>query len=168
MRFIEQTYRNNKNYNGIVFLDRDGTINREVGYLKSIEQIEILPTVTEGIRLLNKRRIAVVIITNQPVVARGMITIAELKKINDALFEILRKNSVYLDAIYSCPHHPEKYHSDIPPHAMKFRIKCQCRKPGLSMYKKAMIDFGSPRILGVIGDQTRDIAAGKKPLIPHS
>lgn len=161
-KFIEQIYRKNKNYNGIVFLDRDGTINGEVKYLRSINQIEILPTVIEGLRLLNRNNIAVVVITNQPVVARGLITIEELKKINDRLFEILRKENAYIDAIYSCPHHPEKHHLDIPKHAMRFRIDCDCRKPGLAMFEKAASTFGSKKILGVIGDQARDVAAGKK------
>lgn len=160
--FIEQIYRNNKNYKGIVFLDRDGTINGEVDYLRSENQIEILPTVFEGIRLLNKREIAVVVITNQPVIARGLITIEELKNINNTLFEILRKENAYIDAIYSCPHHPEPDHPDIAPEAMKYRIKCECRKPGIAMHKKAMSVFGSKKILGVIGDNTRDIAAGEK------
>lgn len=164
--FIEQIYRNNKNYKGIVFLDRDGTINGEVKYLRSINQIEILPTVIEGLRLLNRNNIAVVVITNQPVVARGLITIEELKKINDRLFEILRKENAYIDAIYSCPHHPEPNHPDITPEATKYRIKCQCRKPGIAMHKKAMSFFGSQKILGVIGDNTRDIAAGEKLSAP--
>ncbi len=160
-KFIEQIYRKNKNYEGIVFLDRDGTINEEVDYLNSEMQTKILPTVVRGIQILNKKRIAVVVITNQPVIARGLITIDELKKINDTLFEDLKKEGAFIDAIYSCPHHPETNHSDIPPHAMKFRIECDCRKPGLAMYKKAISDFGLKKILGAIGDQTKDVVAGK-------
>lgn len=165
-RFIEQIYKNNKKYKGIVFLDRDGTVNDEVNYLSGVMQIAILPTVAEGIRLLNKKKIAVVITTNQPVVARGIITIKELKKINDALFETLKKEGAYLDAIYSCPHHPEMNHPDIPPNAIKYRIRCECRKPGLAMYKKALVIYGSPKMLGVIGDQTRDILAAKNLGVP--
>lgn len=160
-QFIEQIYRNSKNYKGIIFLDRDGTINEEVNYLRSKYQIEILPTVVEGLRLLNKKHIAVVVVTNQPVVARGLITIEDLKKLNDIMFENLRKERAYIDAVYSCPHHPERDHLDIPKRAMKYRMKCECRKHGLAMYKKALSVYGSPRILGVIGDQTRDVAAGK-------
>lgn len=160
-RFIEQVYRNNRNYKGIIFLDRDGTVNQEVDYLRSKYQIKILPTVIAGIRLLNKNKIAVVVITNQPVVARGIISIEELKKINDTLFEVLKKKGAFLDAIYSCPHHPEKHHPDIPKHAMKFRIVCLCRKPGTKMYEEAHKLYGSKEILGVIGDQTRDVVAGR-------
>lgn len=165
-RFIEQIYRDNKDYKGIVFLDRDGTVNEEVNYLSGVMQIKLLQRVVEGIRLLNKRRFAVVVITNQPVVARGLISVEDLKKVNDALFETLRKEGVYINAIYSCPHHPEPDHPDISSEAMKYRIKCECRKPGIAMYKKALSVYGSPKILGVIGDQTRDVAAGKKLSIP--
>lgn len=160
--FITQIYRNNKNYKGIIFLDRDGTINKEVNYLFDKAQIEILPFVPNGIRLLNRNNIAVVVITNQPVVARGVITIGELKKLNDILSERLKKEGAYVDAIYSCPHHPERNHPDIPPKAMKYRIVCECRKPGLLMYKKALSVYGSKKILGVIGDQTKDVLVGKK------
>ena len=114
-----------------------------------------------GIQILNKKRIAVVVIANQPVIARGLITVDDLKKINDTLVKKLAKESAYIDAIYSCPHHPERNHSDIPKRAMKYRIVCECRKPGPAMYKKAISDFGSKNILGVIGDQTKDVVAGK-------
>lgn len=160
--FIEQIYRNNKNYKAIAFLDRDGTINKEVNYLSSKAQIEILPHVSDGIEMLNQNNIAVVVVTNQPVIARGMITIPGLKKLNDTLVEKLKKEGAYIDAIYSCPHHPEKNHSDIPASAMKYRVKCECRKPGLTMYKRALSTYGLKKIFGVIGDQTKDVLAGKK------
>lgn len=160
--FITQIYRNNKGYKGIVFLDRDGTINKEVNYLSYKAQIEILPKVARGIRMLNQNNIAVVVITNQPAVARGLITIDDLKKLNDRLSKRLKKESAYIDAIYSCPHHPERNHPDIPEKAMKYRVKCECRKPGLLMYKNALSTYGLKKILGVIGDQTKDVLAGKK------
>lgn len=160
--FIEQIYRNTGDYEGIIFLDRDGTLIEDVNYLSDKEQIRILPTVSDGISLLNSNNIAVVVITNQPVVARGQVTINELKDVNDALVDVLKKENAFIDAIYSCPHHPERSHPDIPPYAMKYRIKCECRKPGVAMYKKALEEYGSPKILGVIGDQTKDVLAGKK------
>lgn len=163
---IEQIYRNNKAYRGIVFLDRDGTVNREVDYLQDRTQIEILPTVVEGIRLLNRRRIAIVIITNQPAVSRGLITIKGLKKINDILFEKLKRENAYINAIYSCPHHPERDHPDIPDYSMQYRLVCECRKPKLGMYKKALSVYGSKKIFGVIGDQTKDVLSGKKLKAP--
>lgn len=159
--FIEQIYSNNKAYKGIVFLDRDGTINEEVDHLNSEMQIKILPTVVKGIQILNKKRIAVVVITNQPVIARGLITVDDLKKINDTLVKELAKEGACIDAIFSCPHHPERNHYDIPKLVMGYRIVCECRKPALAMYKKALSIYGSKNILGVIGDQTKDVFAGK-------
>lgn len=161
-KFVEQIYRNSKKYQGIVFLDRDGTINQEINYLRDKKQIKILPGVADGITLLNKNNIAVAVITNQPVVARGIISIGDLKKINDFLVNELKRGNAHIDAIYSCPHHPEKNHPDIPKIAMKYRIRCSCRKPGIAMHKKALSLFGLKKVFGVIGDQTKDILAGEK------
>ncbi len=163
---IEQIYRNKKDYKGIIFLDRDGTINEELNYLRDKKQIRILPGVVDGIALLNKNNIAVVVITNQPVVARGLISIKDLEKLNNLLVDKLKKENAYIDAIYSCPHHPEKNHPDIPENAAKYRISCKCRKPGLAMFKLALSVFGSKKVFGVIGDQTKDILAGKKLKVP--
>lgn len=161
-QFIEQIYSINKKYNGIIFLDRDGTIIKEINYLRNKTEIEILPTVIQGIRLLNEKGIAVIIITNQPVIARGLLTINELKEINNELVKKFKNEDAQIDAIFSCPHHPEKNHPDIPKSAMKYRIFCNCRKPNLSMYKQALNKYGSINMLGVIGDQTRDILTGNK------
>lgn len=143
-------------------MDRDGVINREVDYLSSIKQIKILPTVIRGLKLFNKKNIAVVVITNQPVVARGIISTKDLREINNFLLEKLKKKGVFLNAIYSCPHHPERNHNDIPKRALRYRIICECRKPGILMYKKALSVYNYPKVLGMIGDQTRDVMAGKK------
>lgn len=160
--FVRQIYRNKKDYQGIIFVDRDGTINKDVSYLRDKTQIEILPHVAEGIALLNKENIAVVVITNQPVVARGYITIRGLKEINDTLVEYLMKENAYIDAIYSCPHHPERHHPDIPPSAMKYRIDCDCRKPKLAMLKKAARDFNiNLESAFIVGNTSRDIMTGK-------
>lgn len=159
--FIEQIYKKNKNYHGLIFLDRDGTLNYEVGYLSKLNQIKILPSVVKGLDFLNKNKIAVIVIANQPVVARGYVSVEGLKKINDRLTEILGKKNVYIDAIYSCPHHPEKNHRDIPAFAKKFRVKCKCRKPGLAMLERAFSAYKTKKIIGIVGDQTRDIMCGK-------
>lgn len=160
--FITQIYRNNKNYKGIVFLDRDGTINKDVNYLSDKAQIEILPKVPSGLRVLNQNSICVVVITNQPVVARGVITIRGLRKLNDTLSERLKKEGAYIDAIYSCPHHPERNHPDIPERAMKYRIVCECRKPKVAMLRKAVEDFNiNLETAFIVGDRTEDIKAGE-------
>lgn len=159
--FIEQIYRNSKNYRGIIFLDRDGTLNEEVEYLFDQKQLNILPAVIDAIRFLNERHIAVVVITNQPVIARGLATPTEVKKINDTLVERLRRENAFIDAIYSCPHHPEKDHRDIPPQAMQYRIVCECRKPGTLMLKKALEVYKNLKVVGMIGDHKRDIQTAK-------
>ena len=156
---IKQIFRNRKNYKGAIFIDRDGTINKPVGYLYKKEQLELLPTVAEGIRLLNDLQIAAIVITNQPVVAKGLITIAELKAINEHLSHLLSRENAYLDAIYSCPHHPDG--------AIKeFTGLCQCRKPNTLMCMQAMKDYKLSKILGIMGDSTRDFQLGKNLGIP--
>ena len=164
--FIEQVYKNTKNYRGVIFLDRDGTINVSVENLRSKADLKPLPDVARGIRLLNKERVAVIVITNQPAVARGDISIRELKEINDGLVEILKKEDANIDAIYSCPHHPETHHADIPEKSKKYRFQCECRKPGAAMCKRAISIYKQANILGVVGDQTRDIQMGKDLGVP--
>ena len=161
MNFIEQVYLNNKNYKGIIFVDRDGTINDDVNYLSDKSQIIIFPKVIEGIKLLNKYKIAVVVITNQPVVARGLLSIDELREINDLLVKKINAGGAFIEAIYSCPHHPENNHADIPAFAMKYRIDCDCRKPGTAMLKRAISIFGIKDKFGMIGDHERDVETAK-------
>lgn len=164
--FIEQIYYKQHDYSGVIFLDRDGTINKQVANLIKKQQVEILPKVIDSIKLLNKFNIAVVVITNQPLIARGIATIKQVEEINTYLVEKIYKRGGVINAIYSCPHHPEKNHPDIPPSAMKFRMNCNCRKPNTAMFSQAIKKFDSKRLLGMIGDHERDIIAGKKLKIP--
>lgn len=161
VNFIEQIFRTNHDYRGIIFLDRDGTINEEVNYLRGKMQLKILPKVAEAIRLLNKKKVAVVIITNQPVIARGYVSEKGVREINSELVNLLKKENAFIDAIYSCPHHPEQNHPDIPKKALKYRIDCECRKPGIAMALKAVNTFGVTKMLGFLGDQTGDIMTAK-------
>lgn len=146
-----------------VFLDRDGTlIDNKVEYISDPSRVHLLPGVARGIRKLNSNKIVLIIVTNQPVIARGMATIKDVKQINNTLTKILNKKQAYVNAIYFCPHHPEKHHPDIPQNAMKYRIECQCRKPMLAMFKKAVEDFNiNLEKVFIIGDNTRDVKAGK-------
>lgn len=145
-----------------VFLDRDGTLIKQTNYLSDPSQIHLLPKVTEGIKKLNSHNIIVIIVTNQPVIARGLATIDKVKLINNTLIEMLNKRKAYINAIYFCPHHPERHHSDIPPKAMKYRIDCDCRKPKIAMLKKAVSDFNiNLEKAFIIGDNSRDIKAGE-------
>ncbi|MDO8469642.1 MAG: HAD family hydrolase [bacterium] len=139
-----------------VFLDRDGTINREVNVLRDVRQLRLLPGAAKAIKKLNQLRLLVVVITNQPVIARGWLTEKEVEYIHDVLIRRLAKRGAKIDAIYYCPHHPNA-------NLKKYRIRCRCRKPGIGMIQKAVREFGiDPRASWVIGDSGRDVAAGKK------
>lgn len=152
---IKQIFRNLKNYNSVIFLDRDGTINRDVGYPHSVEQIEILPTVAEGISKLNKKNIAVIVVTNQPMVAYDYANVSKVKMINQNIVTQLAAKDAYIDAIYSCPHHPKGSNR-------KYGISCLCRKPSLGMFRQSQKDYPLAKIIGIMGDSPRDIEFGKK------
>lgn len=162
--FVEQIYKKeDASLRKTVFLDRDGTLVKEVHYLSDPSQLELLPGVIEGIKRLNSFNAILIIITNQPVIARGLATIKDVKMINNTLIKMLNNNNAYINAVYFCPHHPETNHSDIPPSAIKYRIKCECRKPKVEMLKKAVEDYNIDLEKAfIVGDSTRDIKAGEK------
>jgi len=161
--FIKQIYKKADAYlRKTVFIDRDGTLNKEVNYLSDPSQIQLLPGVTDGIKKLNMYNIVVVVVTNQPVVARGLATIQDVKLINDTLVTMLNKKHAYINAVYFCPHHPERDHPDIPALAIKYRIECECRKPKVAMLRKAIEDFDiNLDSAYIVGDRMGDIKAGK-------
>ena len=139
-----------------VFLDRDGTIIREVEYLSSPEQVRLLRGAGEAIRRLNAARFAVVVTTNQSGIARGLLTEEELERIHDLLRRRLEKRGARLDAIYHCPHHPEAPRPE-------YRRRCRCRKPAPGMLLRAARDLTLD--LGrsfAVGDSERDAAAGRR------
>jgi histidinol-phosphate phosphatase family protein len=139
-----------------VFLDRDGTINKEVDNLRSVKQLRLLPGVTEAIKKLNKLGCLVVVVTNQPVVARGLATEGEVDEIHAVLLKRLAKKGARIDAIYYCPHHPEAS-------IKRYRLSCRCRKPNIGMLLKAIKKFKiSPKDSFIIGDRTADILTGKR------
>jgi mannose-1-phosphate guanylyltransferase / phosphomannomutase len=145
---------------GVAFLDRDGTVNKEVGLIKDANDLELVEGSAEGIKMLNDAGFAVVIVTNQPVIARGMIDEKGLENINDKLIEMLKAKGAKVDAVYYCPHHPEKNHPEA--NNPKYRRGCRCRKPETGMIEKATtkfkIDFGKSY---VVGDKTSDVQLGK-------
>jgi len=95
------------NKRGAAFLDRDGTINRHMGFITDPSQIELLPTAAEAIRRLNRQKILVVVVTNQAVIARGMCDESHLNAINGRLEMLLGERGAYIDALFYCPHHPD-------------------------------------------------------------
>jgi D-glycero-D-manno-heptose 1,7-bisphosphate phosphatase len=137
-----------------VFLDRDGTIVEDVGYLTAPSQLKLLPDAIDGIRLLQDQFL-IVIVTNQSAVARGLLDEDGLFQIHQALARALQNQGAFLDAIYTCPHHPS---SGIPP----YKGECRCRKPQPGMLLQAMKDFDiKPSLSFMIGDKGSDILAGR-------
>ncbi len=133
-----------------VFLDRDGTLNREVDYLARPEDLELLPRVGAALRSLAEAGFALVVVTNQSGIARGLFTLTELALIHERLHELLAAQGVELDAIEFCPHHPE------------FTGPCTCRKPAPGMLLRAVADLDlDPAASWIVGDSERDLAAGR-------
>ena len=142
-----------------IFLDRDGTINKYVGFLRNIEDFELINGVAEAIRKINTSGYLAVLVTNQPVIARGEVTYAELENIHNKMETLLGKEGAYLDGIYFCPHHPHKgYEGEIP--ELKFDCDCRKPKPGLLIKAAQELNIDLSRSY-MVGDGENDIAAGK-------
>ncbi len=141
-----------------IFIDRDGTINKYVGFLKDIEEFELTDNCAEAIRKINKSGYLAIVVTNQPVVARGEVTENELSQIHNKMETLLGNKCSYLDGIYYCPHHPHKgFENEI----VELKIDCDCRKPKPGMIFAAVEDFNiDPKNSWVIGDSENDIKAG--------
>lgn len=151
--------RNLKNKQKAVFLDRDGTINKYVGFLTKPEQFALLPGVAEAIKKINKSGNLAIVVTNQPVIARGDCTWEELKEIHDKMETELGMNGAFVDAIYICPHHPDKGFEGERP---EYKRNCDCRKPNPGMIFQAAKDFNIDLSQSImIGDSERDWEAGK-------
>ena len=150
--------RNLKNKQKAIFLDRDGTINKYVGFLRNIDDFELLPNVTDAIKKINQSEYLAIVITNQPVIARGEVSIQELEQIHNKMETLLGNHGVYLDAIYYCPHHPHKgYEGERP----EYKIDCECRKPKPGMLLQAAEDFNIDLEQSwMIGDGENDVLAG--------
>ena len=142
-----------------IFLDRDGTINKYVGFLRNIDEFELLPGVSEAIKKINESGFLAIVVTNQPVIARGEVTVSELQEIHNKMETLLGADGAYLDAIYYCPHHP---HRGYPGEVEELKIDCECRKPKPGMLFKAAEDFNIDLPQSwMIGDGENDVKAGK-------
>ena len=150
--------KNLRNQQKAVFLDRDGTINRYVGFLRDIEQFELLPGVAEAIRKINESGYLAIVVTNQPVIARGEVTVPELREIHNKMETLLGQDGAYVDAIYYCPHHPHKgYEGEIP----ELKFDCECRKPKAGMLYQAAKDFNIDLAASfMVGDSDNDVQCG--------
>jgi D,D-heptose 1,7-bisphosphate phosphatase len=142
-----------------VFLDRDGTINREVNHLIRPEQLELLDGAGEAIRRLNRSGTLAVCVTNQPVLARGEVTEDGLRAIHARLDQLLGEQHAFLDGLYLCPHHPDQ---GFVGEVAALKIVCDCRKPATGLIDRAVRDMRiSRRDSWMIGDTTSDIRAGR-------
>lgn len=139
-----------------VFLDRDGTIIKQVELMHSVEELHLLPGTAGAISALNKLGFLVVIVTNQPVVARGIVGPKEIDRIHAVLIERLNGKGAKVDAVYFCPHHPEATRPE-------YRLHCGCRKPEPGMILKGLKKLNiNPKKSFMIGDALIDVVSGKK------
>lgn len=147
--------KNLANKQKAIFLDRDGTINEYVGFLRKEEDFRLIPGVSEAIKKINNSGYLAIVVTNQPVIARGEVTEEELEEIHKKMETLLGLDGAYIDDIYYCPHHPDKgFEGEIP----ELKIECDCRKPKTGMLEKAAREHNinlSSSIM--IGDSTLDI-----------
>lgn len=142
-----------------IFLDRDGTINRYVGFLRRPEELELLDGAAEAIRRINQSGYLAIVVTNQPIIARGEVTWEGLDAIHRKLETMLGHEGAYLDDILICPHHPDK---GFLGERLEYKIDCDCRKPKPGLLRQAAewynIDMENS---WMIGDQPQDEEAGK-------
>ena len=139
-----------------VFLDRDGTLIRHCEYLADISDLELLEETWEAVRLLNRKRIPAVVITNQSAIARGLLSESDLLAIHEEMQARLRHHGAFLDAFYYCPHHPTE--GELP-----YRRTCTCRKPHPGLILRAAEELGlSPQLSFMVGDSQSDVEAGRR------
>lgn len=138
------------------FIDRDGTLTEEVGYVNHPKRLRLLPRSAEAIRELNAAGLAAVVTTNQTGVARGYFSEDVLHAVNDELVSQLKQAGAHLDGIYVCPHHPTEGE---PP----FRARCECRKPRPGLLLRAASELGLDLAAStVVGDKPSDVLAARR------
>jgi D-glycero-D-manno-heptose 1,7-bisphosphate phosphatase len=139
-----------------VFLDRDGTINEEVGYLDGPEKLKLIPGAAEAIRLINASGMKAVVVTNQSGVARGLFDEVVVGAVHARLQELLLMEGGTLDGIYFCPHHPTNGRG-------RYLLSCDCRKPAPGLLLKAAAELNlDPACSYMVGDTLKDIEAGER------
>lgn len=151
--------KNLKNKQKAIFLDRDGTINKYVGFLRNINQFELIEGVAKAIKRINDSGYLCIVVTNQPVIARGEVTVPQLEKIHNKMETLLGLKGAYIDGLYYCPHHPHKgFEGEIA----ELKVDCECRKPKPGMLLKAAKKFNIDLSKSwMVGDGENDIKAGE-------
>jgi D-glycero-D-manno-heptose 1,7-bisphosphate phosphatase len=134
-----------------VFLDRDGTLIEEVGYLDRIERVVLYPWSIDAIRVLNRAGLRVIVITNQSGVARGYFTEAVVDQLHSHISALIARGGARIDAYYYCPHHPDGS-------VEQYKLRCDCRKPGRGLVDRAARELGiDPSASYVVGDRWLDV-----------
>lgn len=142
-----------------IFLDRDGTINTNCGFVTKPEQFVLMPGAAEAVKKINKSGYLAIVITNQPVIARGDCTFEELAEIHAKMETELGKEGAFIDGLYFCPHHTDK---GFPGERPEYKCDCDCRKPKAGLFQMAARDFNVDLSQSyMIGDGERDIEAGE-------
>jgi len=147
--------KNLKNRQRAIFLDRDGTMNVSKGFISNADDLELIPGTIEAIKAINKSGALAIVITNQPVIARGECSFDELHNIHNKLKTLLGEKGAFVDDIFYCPHHPDKgFEGEVP----ELKFDCDCRKPKTGMIdeavKKYNIDLSKSYM---VGDSTMDL-----------
>jgi histidinol-phosphate phosphatase family protein len=130
-----------------IFFDRDGTLIRDVGYVKNPEDVELVPHAVNAVRRMNYQLWPVIVITNQSGIARGFLSEGDYDRVRERIDDLVQERGAYVTAHYHCPHHPD------------FTGPCECRKPGTALFDKAIYDHAiNPALSVFVGDRWRDIA----------
>ncbi len=139
-----------------VFIDRDGTINVEKGYVYRKEDFEYIPGALEALRLISERKIKIYIVTNQAGIAKGIYTETDFRALTETMLDYMAGRGIEIADVLYCPHHPE---GAVP----AYRMVCSCRKPDAGLLKAVIDKEGfAPDCLALIGDKNSDIEAGRK------
>lgn len=150
--------RNLANQQKCVFLDRDGTINVEKGFLNDPEELELIPGAADAVRRINASEYLAVLITNQPVIARGECSFEGFDEIQRKLETLLGREGAYIDAVYYCPHHQD---SGFEGEVRELKFRCRCRKGRPGMIEDAAEDLNiDTAVSWMIGDKTSDVQCG--------